>query len=46
MTTTNALIIGAGVCGPVAAMALHRAGIDATIYEGMARSRRKTPDRI
>ncbi len=31
--TQNALIIGAGVAGPVAAMALRRVGIDATIYE-------------
>lgn len=31
---TTALIIGGGVAGPVAAMALQRAGIDATIYEG------------
>jgi 2-polyprenyl-6-methoxyphenol hydroxylase-like FAD-dependent oxidoreductase len=29
----NALIIGAGVCGPVAAMALQRAAIDAVVYE-------------
>jgi FAD-dependent urate hydroxylase len=30
---TTALITGGGVAGPVAAMALQRAGIDATIYE-------------
>jgi 2-polyprenyl-6-methoxyphenol hydroxylase-like FAD-dependent oxidoreductase len=29
----NALIIGAGIAGPTAAMALGKAGIDATIYE-------------
>jgi FAD-dependent urate hydroxylase len=29
----NVLIIGAGVAGPVAAMALQRAGIPATVYE-------------
>ncbi len=29
----HALIIGAGVAGPVAAIALQRAGIDATVYE-------------
>jgi FAD-dependent urate hydroxylase len=33
MAPANALIVGAGVCGPVAAMALRRAGIDATLYE-------------
>jgi FAD-dependent urate hydroxylase len=30
---TRALIIGGGIAGPVAAMALQKAGIDATIYE-------------
>jgi FAD-dependent urate hydroxylase len=30
---TRALIIGGGVAGPVAAMALQRAGIDAVVYE-------------
>ena len=30
---THALIIGAGIAGPVAAMALQRAGVDATVYE-------------
>src|SRR5262245_50204757 len=29
----KALIIGAGICGPVTAMALQRAGIEAAIYE-------------
>jgi FAD-dependent urate hydroxylase len=33
MTMTRALIIGGGIAGPVAAMALQRAGIDAVIYE-------------
>lgn len=32
-TTTTALIIGGGIAGPVAAMALQKAGIDATVYE-------------
>jgi FAD-dependent urate hydroxylase len=35
--TPTALIIGAGVAGPVTAMALQRAGIDATIYEAHPR---------
>jgi 2-polyprenyl-6-methoxyphenol hydroxylase-like FAD-dependent oxidoreductase len=30
---TNALIIGGGVAGPVTAMALRQAGIEATVYE-------------
>lgn len=30
---TSALIIGGGIAGPVAAMALQRAGIDASVYE-------------
>ena len=29
----KALIVGAGICGPVTAMALGRAGVDATIFE-------------
>ena len=33
MTARQALIIGGGIGGPVAAMALQRAGIDATVYE-------------
>lgn len=33
MTQGNALIIGAGVAGPVTAMALQRIGVSATIYE-------------
>ena len=32
-TTRTALVIGAGIGGPVAAMALQRAGIQATVYE-------------
>ncbi|HEX6499839.1 MAG TPA: FAD-dependent monooxygenase [Micromonosporaceae bacterium] len=31
--TRTALVIGGGIAGPVAAMALHKAGIDATVYE-------------
>jgi len=31
--TRSALVIGGGVAGPVAAMALQRAGIDAVLYE-------------
>jgi 2-polyprenyl-6-methoxyphenol hydroxylase-like FAD-dependent oxidoreductase len=31
--TRTALVIGGGVAGPVAALALHRAGIEATVYE-------------
>ena len=33
MTTRRALIMGGGLGGPVAAMALERAGIQATVYE-------------
>jgi FAD-dependent urate hydroxylase len=33
MTTRRALIMGGGIGGPVAAMALERAGIQATVYE-------------
>ncbi|MFF1711420.1 FAD-dependent oxidoreductase [Streptomyces sp. NPDC058268] len=29
----TAIVIGGGIAGPVAAMALHRAGIEATVYE-------------
>src|ERR671912_744609 len=32
----KALIIGGGVAGPVAAMALQRAGIDSVVYEAYA----------
>ena len=31
--TRTALIIGGGIAGPVAAMALRKAGIEATVYE-------------
>lgn len=34
----NALIIGGGIAGPVAAMALQRAGIDSVVYEAYAQS--------
>jgi FAD-dependent urate hydroxylase len=33
MTSRRALIVGGGIGGPVAAMALERAGIEATVYE-------------
>jgi FAD-dependent urate hydroxylase len=32
MTSRRALIMGGGIGGPVAAMALERAGVDATVY--------------
>ena len=32
----TAMIIGGGIAGPVTAMALQRAGIEATVYEGYA----------
>lgn len=32
----TALVVGGGVAGPVAALALRKAGIDATVYEGYA----------
>lgn len=35
--TSTAIIIGGGVAGPVTAMALQKAGIDATIYEAYDR---------
>ena len=31
--TRTALVIGGGIAGPVAAMALRKAGIEATVYE-------------
>ena len=39
VTTTDrtALVIGGGVAGPVAAMALQRVGVDATVYEAYDR---------
>jgi FAD-dependent urate hydroxylase len=36
--TRTALVIGGGIAGPVAAMALQRAGIQATVYEAHPRS--------
>lgn len=33
---TRALIVGGGVAGPVAAMALQRAGIEAVVYKAHA----------
>jgi 2-polyprenyl-6-methoxyphenol hydroxylase-like FAD-dependent oxidoreductase len=36
-TTRRAIVIGCGIGGPVAAMALQRAGIDATVYEAHER---------
>ncbi len=35
--TSTALIIGGGIAGPAAAMALQRAGIEATVYEAQPR---------
>jgi FAD-dependent urate hydroxylase len=35
------LIVGGGVAGPVAAMALQRAGIDAVVYEAHAPAPRR-----
>jgi len=34
----KALIVGAGIAGPVAALALRRAGIDSVVYEASPRS--------
>ena len=34
----KALIVGGGVAGPVAAMALRRAGFDAIVYEAHAQT--------
>jgi 2-polyprenyl-6-methoxyphenol hydroxylase-like FAD-dependent oxidoreductase len=34
----SAIVIGGGIAGPVTALALHRAGIEATIYEGYPNS--------
>ncbi len=36
--TRTALVIGGGIAGPVAAMALRQAGIEATVYEAHPRS--------
>jgi 2-polyprenyl-6-methoxyphenol hydroxylase-like FAD-dependent oxidoreductase len=41
-TVRTALVIGGGVAGPVAALALRKAGIDATVYEAY----RSTADNI
>ncbi|NIJ14418.1 2-polyprenyl-6-methoxyphenol hydroxylase-like FAD-dependent oxidoreductase [Saccharomonospora amisosensis] len=35
---TSALVIGAGIAGPVTAIALRKAGIDATVYEAYDRT--------
>jgi FAD-dependent urate hydroxylase len=35
---TKALIIGAGIAGPVVAMALQRAGIESLVYESYPRA--------
>jgi len=35
----KALIIGCGIAGPVVALALQRAGLDAVLYEGRAAAR-------
>jgi 2-polyprenyl-6-methoxyphenol hydroxylase-like FAD-dependent oxidoreductase len=35
-TVTSAIVVGGGIAGPVAALALQRAGIAATVYEGHA----------
>lgn len=35
---TTAMVIGGGVAGPVAAMALQRAGVEATVYEAHPRT--------
>src|SRR5690242_7663250 len=37
MRVQRAIIIGGGIAGPVAAVALRRAGIDATVYEAYPR---------
>jgi 2-polyprenyl-6-methoxyphenol hydroxylase-like FAD-dependent oxidoreductase len=36
-TRRQAIVIGCGIGGPVVAMALQRAGLDATIYEAHQR---------
>jgi FAD-dependent urate hydroxylase len=42
MRTRRALIIGGGIAGPVAALALRRAGIESVVYE----ARREPADGI
>ncbi|MFE7526076.1 FAD-dependent monooxygenase [Kitasatospora sp. NPDC057542] len=37
-TANKALVIGGGIAGPVAALALHEAGIEAVVYEAYASS--------
>jgi 2-polyprenyl-6-methoxyphenol hydroxylase-like FAD-dependent oxidoreductase len=37
-STRTALVIGGGIAGPAAAMALRRAGIEATVYEAQPRT--------
>src|SRR5262245_35769937 len=37
-TAKTALIIGGGIAGPITAMALQKAGIDATVFEAYSRS--------
>lgn len=37
-TNRTALVIGAGIAGPVAAVALQKAGVDATVYEAHERT--------
>lgn len=39
----TALVIGGGIAGPVAAMALHKAGIEATVYEAYDSTKRVGP---
>ncbi|MFD4476246.1 FAD-dependent oxidoreductase [Streptomyces sp. NPDC058471] len=41
--TRTALVVGGGVAGPVAAMALHKAGIEATVYEACDDSASRPP---
>lgn len=38
VTTVHAMIMGGGIAGPATAMALQRAGIDATVYEAYDRT--------
>jgi len=44
-TMRKALIIGGGVAGPVAAMALQRAGLEAIVYEAHPRPPRRREHR-
>ncbi len=36
--TRSAVVIGGGIAGPAAAIALHRAGIEAVVYEARSRT--------